>query len=656
MNKKMLYTLVMGLFVIQFIVPNFNASESTQTNIENQSKKYAIENPSKVQVREAQPTDIVVFEDATLENTVARSLGATVGEITVEDMSRLTSCGTIARISSLSGLEYAVNLTSINIEPSVATGNEPTPLISDLTPLSGLTQLTSIDLPAHEISNIAPLSNLTKLTRINLMANNISDLTPISELTSLNSLVLDYNQISNIENLRKLVNLNSLSLSSNQISDISVVSNFVELEHLNLSTNQISYISSLENVTKLEFLGLSSNRISNISPLSNLRELTILALERNRIEDIAPLSNMLKMEQLFLNNNQIIDIEPLSNMSNLFNLNLNANAIVDISPIPTSKNINATIEDQIANLQTIRVYSTDEIFGAITSIGGEKITFSFGNPNPGMNILIGNVSFTKNGSYNISYGGEIHQQVVVLDHWKTEATTREGKELTDDEVIAKFELMQPEIPFIVDQSAVDYQTPGRYPVEFTTGTVKLNATLIIEDVLPVLELKNPTLTIKLGEKITDYVSRFGITATEFADGDLTHKINVDTSAVNFKEIGNYAVTFEIIDDEGNVVTESGNIIIDEDPIVTPEIEKSEIKVEEKTKDTTTKSEVKSEVKSESSGEKSESVKSEVSVIAMTDENNKLKDTGNNQNLIIITLSIIVIDLLALKKIRANKNL
>ena len=51
--------------------------------------------------------------------------------------------------------------------------------------------------------------------------NKLSDISPLSDLTSLTSLRLWSNQISDISQLSKLTNLNYLSLYRNQISDIS---------------------------------------------------------------------------------------------------------------------------------------------------------------------------------------------------------------------------------------------------------------------------------------------------------------------------------------------------------------------------------------------------------------------------------------------------
>ncbi|WOO91909.1 leucine-rich repeat domain-containing protein (plasmid) [Mollicutes bacterium LVI A0078] len=71
--------------------------------------------------------------------------------------------------------------------------------ISDITPLSGLTNLTYLYLYTS-ISDITPLSGLTNLTDLYLGNNSISDITPLSGLTNLTDLDLGTQTI-NLEDI-----------------------------------------------------------------------------------------------------------------------------------------------------------------------------------------------------------------------------------------------------------------------------------------------------------------------------------------------------------------------------------------------------------------------------------------------------------------------
>jgi len=93
-------------------------------------------------------------------------------------------------------------------------------LISDISPLAGLTSLTELDLFYNQISDISPLAGLTSLTRLDLGYNQISDISPLLNLTSLTHLSLHDNQISDISPLASLTSLIELHLEANNISDI----------------------------------------------------------------------------------------------------------------------------------------------------------------------------------------------------------------------------------------------------------------------------------------------------------------------------------------------------------------------------------------------------------------------------------------------------
>jgi hypothetical protein len=172
-------------------------------------------------------------------------------------------------------------------------------LVSDISPLAGLTGLTELDLGANEIGDISPLANLTGPAELNLGANEISDISPLASanLTSLTGLDLGGNQISDISPLASasLTSLTGLDLGGNQISDISPLASasLTSLTGLDLGGNQISDISPLAsaNLTSLTSLILADNQISDISSLAsaNLASLTELDLGANNISDIKPL-------------------------------------------------------------------------------------------------------------------------------------------------------------------------------------------------------------------------------------------------------------------------------------------------------------------------------------------------------------------------------
>ena len=255
------------------------------------------------------------------------------------------------QISDISSLSNLINLETLNL------GNNQ---ISNISSLSNLTNLNTLYLYDNQISDIFPLSNLTNLNTLHLYSNQISDISTLNNLTGLRELYLNNNRISDTSSLSNLTNLTYLQLANNQISDISALSSLFKLNELYLDNNQISDISPLRNLTDLDILCLGfdeskGNNIKNISPIGNLVNLKKLYLQNNKIEDISILSNLINLTYLNLENNQISDISSLGNLIELTILDISDNQIVDISAIKNLTNLNtlSISENQISDISVL---------------------------------------------------------------------------------------------------------------------------------------------------------------------------------------------------------------------------------------------------------------------------------------------------------------
>ncbi|MBT9132591.1 MAG: Internalin-A [Firmicutes bacterium] len=119
------------------------------------------------------PTDqVITFPDSNLEAAVREALGiAPDVDIYRSDLETLTGLEASERgISDLTGLEYAVNLTWLNLRRN---------LIEDISPLANLTNLSDLYLGENYITDISPLANLTNLTELRLEGNQITDISPL---------------------------------------------------------------------------------------------------------------------------------------------------------------------------------------------------------------------------------------------------------------------------------------------------------------------------------------------------------------------------------------------------------------------------------------------------------------------------------------------
>ena len=139
------------------------------------------------------------------------------------------------KITDLTGLEYALNLEHLDLYMHLISDLRPLEKlaklrsvwlagnkISNIRPLTSL-PLERLDLGGNPITDFTPLAELTSLTRLDFWGNGLGDnnLHLITGLTQLTQLDLRNNQISNITSLTKLVNLKKLQLKGNPISDTS---------------------------------------------------------------------------------------------------------------------------------------------------------------------------------------------------------------------------------------------------------------------------------------------------------------------------------------------------------------------------------------------------------------------------------------------------
>ena len=145
---------------------------------------------------------------------------------------------------------------------------------SDLT-CAMLSSLRNLSAPSASIVSLVGIQNLGSggaltagVESLDFTQNLITDLSPLSGLTDLTELALWGNSISDISALSGLTSLEILWLDDNTISDISALSGLTSLRHIGLERNSITDISALRGLTSLTSIGLGFNAdLTNIQPL-----------------------------------------------------------------------------------------------------------------------------------------------------------------------------------------------------------------------------------------------------------------------------------------------------------------------------------------------------------------------------------------------------
>ena len=165
-------------------------------------------------------------------------------------------------ISSMNGLECAINLTKLKLNKNG---------ISDIGPVANMENLRALEMPGNPISDISPMRELTQLTYIEFSGSQLSDISPIAGLVNLNRVQIRWASLTDISSLAGLTSLERLDLYHNEILvDISPVANLTNLHELNLSgCHSIRDVSPIANLTNLKTIGLSRN-VPDISSLFKL--------------------------------------------------------------------------------------------------------------------------------------------------------------------------------------------------------------------------------------------------------------------------------------------------------------------------------------------------------------------------------------------------
>ena len=268
---------------------------------------------------------IVDIPDENLRAAITETLGKAADvPITLLEMGSLKVLRANDRgISDLTGLETASRLRELHLTHNA---------ITDLTPLSGLKKLYHLDLVHNEtLSDLSPLSSLSNLNVLFIRHNTISDLSPLTELTTLHHIGMDHNIIEDLSPIAGLHNLRGLGIGDNLITDLTPLKDLKKLEWIGMSGNPPADLTPLSGLMSLRSIHSWGTPILDLAPLKDLPKLRVLDICGGEISDISALAEMTTLTEIYLVGNDITDISSLANLTNLTRLNLSENDISDVS-------------------------------------------------------------------------------------------------------------------------------------------------------------------------------------------------------------------------------------------------------------------------------------------------------------------------------------
>lgn len=235
------------------------------------------------------------------------------------DLSNCTvSSGGLAAIGTLG------KLTSLNLSACALT---------NIGPLSGLTELAMLDLSGNAISDLSALSGLTKLADVNLSNNTIGSLTPLASLNSLQILNVSNNQITTLGSLKNKQSLSSLSAAGNQLTDLSPLSGCAALQILDVSQNQIADLTPVAQLPSLTSLSAAQNAIAALPDFSKATKLTRVTLNNNQLTDVSGLAGLSILNYVDVDYNQITSLDALKGCQNLVEIAAFSNPIIDVKAL-----------------------------------------------------------------------------------------------------------------------------------------------------------------------------------------------------------------------------------------------------------------------------------------------------------------------------------
>ncbi len=190
-------------------------------------------------------------------------------------------------------------------------------VVSDLTPLTRLIQLQSLDCADTRVADLSPLAGTTSLRSLRCRNSQVADLTPLTRLTHLQSLDCARTPVADLSPLAGITSLQSLSCGYSQVADLTPLTRLIHLQSLDCSGTQVADLSPLAGLIALQSLGCGATKVTDLSPLAGLAALRGLACWHSQVADLAPLAKLTALQELDCRGSRVVNLSPLSGLSSL---------------------------------------------------------------------------------------------------------------------------------------------------------------------------------------------------------------------------------------------------------------------------------------------------------------------------------------------------
>ncbi|MEG0753398.1 MAG: protein kinase, partial [Angelakisella sp.] len=242
---------------------------------------------------------------------------------------RLPQDGTVTDLSDVAKLTGLENLILDGQQITDVTQLSELPLrnvslcanqITEITPLAGCAELTSLRLEGNPIDDISVVAELPNLTWLDINHTRVTDISPIAQLpikklyfvqsgdtvaedySALTKLQLTHLYISNLsrralDTVYGMTSLKKLTIYNSGIEDISLFNRLTQLEELDIAFNDLSGLEGIGDYPALTYLGVEGNAdVKSIAPITKFRELNNLRIGGCPVTDPAPLLAFPKLQ------------------------------------------------------------------------------------------------------------------------------------------------------------------------------------------------------------------------------------------------------------------------------------------------------------------------------------------------------------------------
>ena len=231
-------------------------------------------------------------------------------------------------LTSLAGLENLTKLTRLDCHSGYA--------LEDISALTGLTNLESIELGSNSITDLTPLAGLVNLENLTLGGNPITDMSPLANLPALKSLGLGSTDIEVIpEGGTTAVTYLSLGGYDSDIRDVKNIAQWVsetKSVQVDIPFEKLDSFEGLELVPHIDFLSIYGETITN-EDMEFLGKLHVkqLQITGTSVTDLSAFAGNETIESLTITTPALTDLSPLASCPNLSIINASQTGVTDVS-------------------------------------------------------------------------------------------------------------------------------------------------------------------------------------------------------------------------------------------------------------------------------------------------------------------------------------